>query len=324
MNPVVGHELEGFIFLRDPDPYTVAMLPWFCALVALLVAGQSLDVRGASDCPSTAAVSVKLGPLLAQGAGEGPGEGDVAWLEQTMSPEGQATLHLRLVRSDATVVGDRQLVLQGTCDERADTVAAVLASWEAPPTTPLVPTVASAQSASPSTPTTTQLWLGAAGGAGLVGGLAATAGIELLAHRPDSRGQVRVEVLTQTSRRRTLDVGDVSWRRTYGSLGLGWHTHGGLSRPFWRASAEADLLLGWLSAAGNGFAPNRRQDALEYGVGVVLRAERRMGAWGLWLAARTNLWGREERAVLSGSPSATVLPRFEAVALFGVSRLVLR
>ena len=42
-------------------------------------------------------------------------------------------LHLLLVRADAGVVGDRRLLMQGTCQDMAEAVATVIAAWETQP-----------------------------------------------------------------------------------------------------------------------------------------------------------------------------------------------
>ena len=295
-------------------------------MIAILSWANGIDVRSVTNCPSSQAILAKLLPLL---PGDGGGE-DVAWVEDaTPGQDGTTELRVRLIRSDASVVADRRLALQGGCDEMADTVATVLAAWE----TPSAPPVARLAAEKPGTqPAGTkdastagiQLWLGAAGGAGLVGGIAATGSLELLAGRVGSHGQARGAVIAQTSRQRNLDVGKVIWRRTLASLGLGWQSPGAASGSSWQGSADAGVLLGWLTASGGGFAPDSRQDTFEYGVGAGLRAGRKFGAWALWLECRTNFWAEQQRAVLSDSPSNAVLPRLDILVTLGASGLVLR
>jgi hypothetical protein len=300
------------------------MLSSFSMIVAMLFGANGIDVRSATSCPSSEAILAKLAPLL-PGGGEA---GDVAWAEDvTPGRDGTVELRLRLVRSDASVVADRRLALQGGCDEMADTIATVLAAWEAPPvpqvhfestklgTQPMAMAEAGA--------TGIQLWLGAGGGAGLLGGIAATGNLELLAGRAGSHGQARASVMAQTRRQQNLDGGEVSWRRTHAFLGGGWQSLEASSASFWQASADAGVLLGWLTASGRGFTPNSRQDAFEYGVGAGLRGQRKIGNWALWLEIRTTLWAQQQRAVLSDSSLKAVLPRFDLLATLGVSRLVL-
>jgi hypothetical protein len=303
------------------------MLVSFSIMVATLVSGIGIDVRSATDCPSSEAILARLRPLLPGGSDVD----DVAWVE-VVPPErdDRSALHLRLVRSDASVVADRRLARQGGCDEMADTVATVLATWETPQVSQTPAPIEVASPESPPVETTkaprTDVWLGAGGGAGFLGGIAATGMLELLAGRAGSHVQARAAGMGQTSRQRGLEPGQVIWRRSYASLGLGWQTLGASSGSFWRASADAGLLLGWLTASGSGFAPNQRSDAFEYGAGLGLRGHRKMGAWALWLECRTSIWAQRQRAVLSSSPSSPTaeLPRFDVLVTLGVGRLVLR
>jgi hypothetical protein len=158
----------------------------------------------------------------------------------------------------------------------------------------------------------------------LVGTLAASGNLELAMGREASPVRARVAAFTQTSRQRDLDSGTVSWRRTHGELGLGWQSRGAANGSYWQASADLDLLLGWLSASGSGFFQNDHQDAFEYGAGAGLRGERTLGAWALWLEGRANLWAQRQRTVLSNSSSTAELPRIDVLMTLGVSRLVVR
>ena len=316
---------------RNSHGYIIVMLFSFSIVLAMLSWAQGVDVRSATSCPSSEAIVAKLAPLLSGGAEAE----DVAWVEVvTPRPDGRAALRLRLVRSDASVIAERRLVVQGGCDEMADTIATVLAAWETPPETEPAAGPASiehgaqpavmAEAVAPTGAGGFQGWLGAGGGAVLLGGIAATGSIELLSGRVGSHGQARAAVIAQTGRQRNLDRGEVTWRRTHASLGLGWQSIETSSGSFWQASADAGLLLGWLTASGSGFAPNDRQDVFEYGVGAGLRGKRRMGTWAVWLEFRTNVWARQQHAVLSGSRSDAALPRLDLFANLGVSRLILR
>jgi hypothetical protein len=169
-----------------------------------------------------------------------------------------------------------------------------------------------------------QAWLGVGAGVALVGNVAAAGSLELVAGRASSPVRARVAALTHTSRQRDLDQGTVTWRRTHGELGLGWQSRGVAGGSYWQASADADLLLGWMSASGSGFFQNQRQDAFEYGAGAGLRGERKLGAWALWLEARANLWAQPQRATLSNSSSTTLLPRFDVLVTLGASILAVR
>lgn len=291
------------------------------SIVTALVLASGVEVHSNSDCPSSDAVAGKLVLLL---GGRGPG--DVAWVDVTgQEPDGKLELRLRLLRADASVVAERRLILRGSCDEMADTIATVLAAWQAPPVLP--PTELTAPQAKPADTAAAvplQAWFGVAGGAALLGGLAATASLELVAERAGSPVRARVAALTQTSRQLDLEPGTVDWRRSHAELGLGWQTRGVADGSYWQVSADADVLLGWLRASGHGYSENTHEDALEYGVGAGLRGEHKLGDWAVWLEARMSAWAKPQRAVLLDSPSAARLPRFDLGVSLGVSRLVVR
>lgn len=305
-----------------------AMVTALSIMVATLVAGNGIDVHSNTDCPSSDAIRARLQPLLPESD-----TGDAASVERaTPEHSGRPGLRVRLVRSDASVVADRGLAVQGTCEEMADTVATVLAAWESPQ---VLPAVATDDGAAPPASIVDEsharqreiaLQPGAGGGVGFVGGGAATANLELRAGWSDSHLHARVAVAGQTHRESHLDPGSVSWRRTHGSLGLGWKSATtSASVPRWQASVDGGFQVAWLSVSGQGFAPGRHQDVVEFGAGAALRGERVFGAWSVWLEARASGWPRAQRAVVSDSALPTVqLPRYDVAATLGFSRLVFR
>jgi hypothetical protein len=298
------------------------LLSHLSIFMAMLLTSQGLDVRSGTECPSGQAILEKLRPLLAE-HGEA---GDVAWVDvASPEPNQPPALRVRLVRADANVIADRRLPVQGGCEEMADTVATVLAAWEAPPTPPPVVLMEEGRPRLATVSHHKQLWLGASGGAGLLGGIAAVGNLELLLEHTSSHLLGRAAMTGQTTRQSELSPGDVVWRRTHGSLGLGWQ----LRRPdvgsYWQLSIDADLLLGWLTVSGRGFSPNAHKTAFEAGFGAGVRGQRNLGGWALWVEARANLWPAPERAALTGQSQATTqLPRLDILASLGVSLRALR
>lgn len=299
-----------------------AMVTALSIMVATLVAGSGIDLHSSTHCPSSDAIRASLQPLLPE-----LGTGDAAWVDvATPEPSGESRLRVRLLRPDGSVVADRHLAVQGTCDEMADTIATVLATWEIPqaePTRELGTRAASAIHENGARPREIELRVGAGGGAGFVGGVAPAGAVELRAGRPGSHLHAHVAVVGQTNRDRNLEPGSVAWRRTLGALGLGWKSDAALAAaPRWQASVNGGLRVGWLSVTGQGFAPGRSQDIFELGADVGLRAERVFGAWSVWIDGRVCWWPRAQRAVVADSASLSVeLPRYDLVATLGFSRL---
>lgn len=291
------------------------------SLLTTLALTPGVEVHATSACPSSASIAAKLAPLLATGTSEA----DHALVE-TAPGEGASEVYLRLSRPDGSTLGERRLVLQGGCEEMADAVASVLAAWEAPPAPPVAATELRSSSArsAPAEPAPVPLWLGASGGLALVGGTAAIGSMELVAEPALSQLRARLAAATQTLRQRALDEQQLAWRRSHAELGLGWRAHGAGARSFWQVSADADVLLGWLSASGQGFFQDHSASALEYGAGAGLRAERRLGRWSLWLEARGVLWAQGQQAVLQGSSATVPLPRFDVSVSLGASGLAFR
>ena len=129
--------MVSYFFVRIAFFSREGIGPWFDAVVFLLplpvvvalLAVDAIEVRSFTDCPSSDAIAAKLRPLLPDGPAQ-ESRGDVAWVDPVAQVEGGAAeVRLRLVRSDATLVVDRRLVVEGSCDDMADTLATVLAAW---------------------------------------------------------------------------------------------------------------------------------------------------------------------------------------------------
>lgn len=301
------------------------------AVTATLVGASFVEVRSNTNCPSAEEVTARLGPMLPEGWRPGP-LGDVATVDFVEGrPDAVAMLRLRLFRADGSVGGDRRLLLQGGCDEMADAVATVIAAWEtdfvsapspvegpAPAAAPAPePSAAAPEPAVPAliaasppggqgvgAPARVGLALGASLGVALVGDVAATAGLEVAGGGEASFWQLRLSATFQTARQMDLGPGSVSWRHTALAAGIRLRSLG----PRWRLSADAGPLLGWATLDGQGYAENRGQSALEYGVGAGLRAERVWGRFALWLEARTTVWSERQTAMLTGSSQSAALP----------------
>jgi hypothetical protein len=291
-------------------------------VAALWVA--AVEVRSTTDCPSAQEVTERLLPLLPPSTDPSDAR-DVALIQVVeVRADGTADLSLRLLRADASEIGDRRVSLQGSCAEMAEAVATILATWETDPrpdgpadleTMPIVEEEAPPASMGPSPPASFEYLVGAGVGAAMVGGIAATGNLEVLAGQPTSHWQFRLAVGGQTSRQLDLAPGSVDWQHSNAALCLAWR----LVNPRWLVSLDAGPLAGWATLAGQGFAPSRQKRSFEYGGTTGLRLGRKIGRWAFWAEARMAMWVQGYRAQLTGSSAARDLPIFDATASLGAS-----
>ena len=296
-------------------------------LVVTFFAASAVDVRSTTNCPSTAEVMEHLQPLLPRGSAV-PQRDHMATLDVVEArPDGTMGMHLRLLRDDGSAIGDRQLLFRGSCQEMAEAIAGVIAAWETEPLSEPPARVAQvsrdegvAMSAPATVPrhATTQVQGGVGVGAGFVGGLAAVGNAELQIGRADSRWQLRLGMMSERARRLDLDAGLVEWRHTMAEAGLLVRSLGSA----WVWSLDAGPTLGWATHQGLGYAANRQERSLEYGVVAGVRIGRRFGRWTVWAEGRADLWLRGQGVVLSGSEATADLPRGDVRGSVGTTVLL--
>ena len=317
---------------RAPCLGEQVVLAFSSMLLAAVLATGSVDVRSATNCPSSEDVAARLLQLLPP-ASVGPPEGqDVAWISVVDVNQGGATaLSLRLVKADASVTGARRLVMQGTCQDMAEAVATVIAAWETRPLPGAAPVdgtqveprqgplVARAKTA---TSSPWQVEVGAGAGAVLVGGIATMGAIDIRVGRAASRWQMRLGVTDETSRQLDLPPGHVDWKHTGATVGLCWR----LRNPSWLLALDAGATAGWATLAGRGYVPERNQHPFEYGVATGLRVGRTLGRFAVWAEWRGSAWIQGQRATLDGaSPSSGAdLPQADMSVGLGVSAVLFR
>jgi len=296
------------------------MLATSITLASVLLASHLVDVHSSTNCPSSQSIAEHLYPLLPDGPGHAA-EADTATVEVVATRAADTVLRIYLMRANGAEVGDRRVIVQDDCGEAATAVAAVIAAWEIEPLPPPqavvstpVPTTTSAALA---TTSTWQVLLGASGGVGLVGGVAALGRIETLVGKSDSRVRGRIGFGGETTRTRSLASGSVDWRHSNFELGVLLRT----LHPVWSVSLDTALVLGWATLAGSGFAPNRQQRSFEYGGSAAVRMGRSLGRWSLWAEARTRAWAWGQKASVTGDETSSAnLPRVDVTTSLGISR----
>ena len=293
----------------------------------MVLAENSVEVRSTTNCPSTAEVTERLQPLLPHRSTTSP-QGHLATLDVVETrPEGTMGIHLRLLRADASAIGDRHLFLRGTCQEMAEAIAAVIAAWETEPLSGPPARVTQAprdETAATSPPATAprrapiQLLVGLGVGAGFVGGIAAVGNAEIQIGRADSRWQLRLGMMAERARRLDLSPGQVDWQHTMAQAGLLVRSLGSA----WVWSLDAGPTAGWATHQGHGYAPDRQQRSFEYGVVSGARGGRCFGRWTVWAEGRASLWLRGQRVWLTGSADTADLPRGDLSASVGTTILL--
>ena len=336
------------------------MMPWIGVLPVLpalwLAAGDSVDGAGATtntvdvrsvgiQCPSPADVAQRIRPLLPAGTGFQSSD----WIELAEVPSrrpGTVDVEVRLERAGAAApLGVRRIERAGRCDEVADAVAVVAATWiteftlpapavpalpapdagaGAPPQpTPAPrsgPSVAAsvASPAPPEAPSANAFALGGFGGA-LTGGSGGPTG--LFGLEGELRRRVllaRFAVSATGARELSLTTGRASWQRIVATAAVGADLWRGQ-----RAFVDATLgpMLGVITARGIGLDMSTAATGLDVGIAPGLRVGRsllRDGVLG-WVAVGGALWLRDRILAVDGDAETRTLPRFEAEISAGLT-----
>ena len=279
-----------------------------------------VEVHSATACPSSEAITARLVPLLPTAEAKS-NLADQADLQVSQGDGGgPMRLRLRLVGTDGVVTGQRDLPLSDRCDELAETIAVLLASWESSPQTEIPPIPEAPVIAKP-TPVSAdenhrfELQLGAGVGAALVGGTAASGRLEMGLGSLQSHWQGRIGFAGQTARQNALAPGQVSWQHSMAAVSLVWRT----LNPLWLVSADIGAVLGFATLSGQDFAVNQQQNSFEYGLEAGLRAGRRWRRFTLWVDLRGEAWRRQQRAMVSGGTAPLALDPWDLAATLGLS-----
>lgn len=278
-----------------------------------------VEVHSATACPSSEAITARLLPLL-PGQASKTSLADQADLKLIPGePAGPPRLRLRLTSADGTPIGQRDIPLSDRCDELAETVAVLLASWKSDPQPgipPLAGPPAIARSAPASTGATAglELQLGVGAGAALLGGTAPSGRLEAGLGSLHSHWQGRIGLAAEATRQTALAPGHVHWRHGMATVSLVCRT----LNPDWLLSADAGPLLGFATLSGQGFDVNQQQNSLEFGLDAGLRAGLRWRRFTLWADLRGESWLQRQRARVTGG-DAIAMARWDLAATLGLS-----
>jgi hypothetical protein len=298
-------------------------LSWFAAAVV---------VEGTSACPSPAAVSARLDPLLPAPVG-GARPPDVARLERA---GGALVIHFS--RGDGSDAGSRTIASDPPCEDLADAAAVVIASWQqvaswhesddrprdgtpdprpGPPATPAGTAAAASAVARARDPGAAGFRPGVsvgAGGSATAGGFAPAALISVESWW--SAWGIGAEAQASGSREEALPGGTASWRRASLSLAPRWR----ISGRWLEAQLRAGAGVSWLAIASRGFSNPRSTDDLvavfEAGLRVVVA---RGGLLRPWLEVGGLFWPVRPVVYQLPDGQSAELGQFELLLLAGLS-----
>jgi hypothetical protein len=310
----------------------IAVLPIAVALTAAAAAPaapQAIDVRGTATCPTPALVAASLQPLLPADARMPSG----ARLEvDDVSPPAGPKLQIEVRLVDApsgAPLASRRLDKDRSCEETAQALAVVIATWAAryqPVPSPTLPLPDSKPSGAPpvlvrARPRASPPLVSVGAGAGLIaagrGSSAPFAAVELDARPADRAWAIRLSVVAIGERTLAFGPGVAAWSRMVASPGVSWRWGG--------PSAFAEIGLGALIGAafleGRGFARDQQVVSLDLGGVPWARVGARLAAVPVtvWLGGGALVWAREQRVFAEGVPGAAYLPRLDAMLGAGIA-----
>lgn len=291
------------------------------ALMAFFAAAGGIEVQGSTPCPSAEMVAGLL-PLFAPTSP--PDVNHVAQLSLKRRPEAPfEVLNIQLLAVDGTEIGTRDVQLSVDCFALAETVAAILATWEGEISVAL-PSVdaglildrpaTTSDRRPPATPAF-ELEAAAAVGSQVLGQLTTDYAIEMSGGKRGNGWQARLGGARQGDRRIEIQPGYVTFSHTYASFRLAWRPAG----VAWPVSVDIGPSLGWATISGHGYSVDKKQRTVELGWGGGVRVGRAVGRWQVWADLRLHLWSTKQGVYVRGGSPISSLPTVESSVSIGAS-----
>ena len=310
----------------------IAVLSIAVALAAAPVARATptaIDVRGTATCPTPALVAASVQPLLPADATM-PADARLE-VDDVAPPAGlKPQIEVRLVHvPSGAPLASRRLDKYGSCEETAQALAVVIATWAArynpvpsaalPLPEPKVPAALPVLVRAPPRASPPLVSVGAGAGLIAAGGASSApfAAVEVDARPADRPWAIRLSVVAVGERKLTFGPGVAAWSRMVASPGVSWRWGG--------PSAFAEIGLGALIGAtfveGRGFARDQQSVSLDLGGVPWARVGARLAAVPVtvWLGGGALVWAREQRVFVEGVPGAASLPRLDAMLGGGIA-----
>jgi hypothetical protein len=296
-------------------------------LLTAVFAFQSL-VAG-ETCPAPADVEGRVRAILHL-----PPERELA--EGYVAERHEAGLYVELRAPDSTLIGQRTLPGQGSCDDLAQAAAVVLAAWlsdvhpdfagalpEAPPPAPepekpaepvpqpspppppaRPPRQAPSREPAPRPePATHRLRVSLGAGLELSGKLALQ-GRAQLAYVPRGRGfGIEAFAAISTTRSDSLGPGTIRWRRWPVGVGPVWRGGEG-----WTWEVAAGPTLAWLRFAGSGFDHPSASSGAQWGASASVRLASSGPRYGLFASLDSQVYPGDFKASASSPEQQWAFP----------------
>jgi hypothetical protein len=325
----------------------------------LVLASGAPDVRGEIACPSPEAVAVRLRSLLPANSQLPPG----SWLEiatPAAGAEASDQIEVRMMAgAPPRALGVRRLSVPPSCDDAAQAVAVVAATWTAnylsPP--PLwfgeatgETTTGGARAGSvdtsppPFSPLGPAVSLPAATVAGAIrrtataaaadreaGGLEIGAAFGAAASTAGTAApfvDVEVDLRRNASAARLLVMAFGARTIDLGSGQVAWRrlmAGGGVAHAWGPAAAQVqvggDIVAGATFLEGTGFVQNAASTSFDAGAGPWVRVAAPLAAVPVtvWVGAQGLAWVRQQRVRVDGAASSDSLPRLDLLVGAGLA-----
>lgn len=278
------------------------------------------EIRGETVCPTPAAVSAVLKPLVPRSA-RTPGSPQLVLL----AAQGE-TVVVRLFGDGLQLLDERRLPPSLPCDERARAAAVVIASWLTPLPQVTPPPIdvgagkpgAAVTHSSPGGASTGRV-LFAASAAALasltIEGVAPGLFVEGSVRPRGAAWSLSLEGLFEGAHRQAVGGGEATWRR----LGIGLSGGRRWARGRRRVEVRVGLLLTRLDIQGSRFSDNRSGVSTDVGGAASTRAGISLGAVQPWVGLWAVGWVGTQRLDVTGVVASAEIPRAEALLGLGAT-----
>jgi hypothetical protein len=296
-------------------------------ILLALIAAMEIQIPG--TCPRLADVQRHLAPLLPAGF-------EAHTQDRALVAEGlDGSVTVSLARADGGGAATRQLARAETCDDQAETIAVLLASWEgeihpelslrAARTAPTAGVTHGGDSGGLGVETRVRppdarrglaadaIGIGV-GATGAPDSVAPSARIDLFVGNRVSRWRGRLSVEGAGEQTVTLAGGRGDWWRAALALGA---EYGARLGQRWVASAGLAGSLGFVSVGGSGYPRDLRSTSLDIGAEALARIEWRRGRVAPWLGFALLARLRRQSVEVGGATGSASLPLLEPSIALG-------